>query len=228
MGKKTRIRDILKIISGDNDEELMKFIKEKNLIRVNPPMCENRKCKHFGVRPMQWTKRPNHIDKFSWRCTSCTTYKSIRTNSFFSYFKIAITQILMLVYSWCKQTSHETAAEEIGCSRPVISACYKRMRKLCAKINQKANIILGGPGRQVEIDESLFVRVKHHKGKDLRREQVWVFGLYERPLEENKKLKEKGRCLFFVVPKRDAVNLLNIIYKYVAPGTEILSDCWTK
>ena len=51
-------------------------------------MCENRKCKHFGVRPMQWTKRPNHIDKFSWRCTSCTTYKSIRTNSFFSYFKM--------------------------------------------------------------------------------------------------------------------------------------------
>ena len=34
MGKKTRIRNILKIISGDNDEELMKFIKEKNLIRV--------------------------------------------------------------------------------------------------------------------------------------------------------------------------------------------------
>ncbi len=33
MGKKTRIRNILKIISGDNDEELMKFIKEKNLIR---------------------------------------------------------------------------------------------------------------------------------------------------------------------------------------------------
>ena len=31
---------------------------------------------------------------------------------------------------------------------------------------------------------------------------------------------------FYVVPKRDAVNLLNVIYKYVAPGTTIMSDCW--
>ena len=58
------------------------------------------------------------------------------------------------------------------------------MRKFCAKIDQ--NIILGGPRRQVEIDESLFVRVKHHKGKDLRHEQVWALSLYERQLEGNK------------------------------------------
>ena len=78
----------------------------------------------------------------------------------------------------------------------------------------------------VEIDESLFIRVKHHKGKDLKREQVWIFGMYERSLGPVKEAKTKGRCLFFVVPKRDAVNLLNIIYANVEPGTTIISDCW--
>ncbi|CAF0948312.1 unnamed protein product [Brachionus calyciflorus] len=75
-----------------------------------------------------------------------------------------------------------------------------------------------GNGLVVEIDGSLFVRVKHNKGKDLKREQVWVFGLYER---------ESARCLFFVVVKRNAVNLLNLIYKYVAPNSIIYSDCWS-
>ena len=60
----------------------------------------------------------------------------------------------------------------------------------------------------------------------MKREQVWIFGLYETPTDLEKIDKKKGRVLFFVVPKRDAVNLLNIIYEYVAPGTTIISDCW--
>ncbi len=66
------------------------------------------------------------------------------------------------------------------------------------------------------------MKVKHHKGKDLKRPQIWVFGMYERPLNE----KDPKKCLFIPVPKRDAFNLLNIIYKHVNPGTLIISDCW--
>ena len=106
-----------------------------------------------------------------------------------------------------------------------MSSIFQRIRLVVVNALKKTPIVLGGSNRIVEIDESLFVRVKHGKGKDLRREQVWVFGLYERPTDQQKIDKKKGRCLFFVVPKRDAVNLLNIIYKYVAPGTTIMSDC---
>ncbi|CAF1132128.1 unnamed protein product [Brachionus calyciflorus] len=38
--------------------------------------------------------------------------------------------------------------------------------------------------------------------------------------------RETSKCLFFVVEKRDAVNLFNIIYKYVLPNTTINLDCW--
>ena len=76
---------------------------------------------------------------------------------------------------------------------------------------------MGGPNKIVEIDESLFIKVKHHKGKDLKRPQVWVFGLYER---------DTKKCFFVEVPKRDAFTLLNVIYKYCLPGTIIYSDCW--
>ena len=62
----------------------------------------------------------------------------------------------------------------------------------------------------MQIDESMFLRVKHNRGKDINRlkEQVCVFGLYD---EENRKI------LFLQVPSRDDRTLLNLIYKHVAP-----------
>ena len=63
------------------------------------------------------------------------------------------------------------------------------------------NTVLGGHNRVIEIDKSLFVKVKHLKGKDLVPKQVWIFGMYERPLD----------VLFVEVPSRDARTLLNVI-----------------
>ena len=74
-----------------------------------------------------------------------------------------------------------------------------------------------------EIDDSLFVKVKHHKGKDLIRHQQWVFGIYERNTK---------KYIFIPVPKRCAFTSLNIllnksiIYQNVQPGTIIYSNCW--
>jgi hypothetical protein len=102
-----------------------------------------------------------------------------------------------------------------------ISEIQQQIRLATSRAVDKTNVVLGGEGKIVEIDESLFVKVKHHKGKDLRRPQVWVFGLTERESVGNKK-----RALFVVVPKRDGKTLLNVIYKHVAPGTIIASDCW--
>ena len=85
----------------------------------------------------------------------------------------------------------------------------------------KNDIRIGGEGRIVEIDESLFIKVKHKRGRDILRPKVWVFGLYERATADQPK-----RVLFFKVDSRDAVTLLNIIYNHVLLGTTIHSDCW--
>lgn len=77
--------------------------------------------------------------------------------------------------------------------------------------------MLGGEDEIVEIDESMFAKVKHYRGKDLRRKQLWVFGLKQR---SNK------QCLFFSVRARNAATLLKIIYDNCLPGTIIHSDLW--
>ena len=74
---------------------------------------------------------------------------------------------------------------------------------------------LGGPGRVVEIDESLFARRKYNRGH--RVQEQWVFGGYD-PIEK------KG--FLIPVPQRDAATLLPIIQQWIAPGTTIHSDMW--
>ena len=56
--------------------------------------------------------------------------------------------------------------------------------KQCTKISQDSKKTFGEDGRQVEIDEFIFVRDKHHKGEDLKRQQVWVLS----------KLKKSPSC----------------------------------
>ncbi|CAF1014941.1 unnamed protein product [Brachionus calyciflorus] len=142
---------------------------------------------------------------------------SYRNNTFLDFFDLSVNKLFNIIYHWSIQCSQTDIQEILKVSRPTINKVFQNLRKVCIKQLNKENIVLGGNGVVVEIDESLFVRVKHNKGKDLKRDQVWVFGLYER---------DTTRCLFFVVVKRDAVNLLNLIYKYVAPNSIIHSDCW--
>ena len=72
---------------------------------------------------------------------------------------------------------------------------------------------------QLKLDEILFIKVEHNRGRDILQPKVWVFGLYERATANEPKLVR-----FFKVDSRDAVTLLNIIYNHVLPGTIINSD----
>ncbi len=60
--------------------------------------------------------------------------------------------------------SQEEVAKLVDCSRSTVGIVYQRLRYICSTVNKKTKITLGGYGRTVEIDESLFIRVKHHKG----------------------------------------------------------------
>jgi len=76
---------------------------------------------------------------------------------------------------------------------------------------------LGGPGKIVQIDESLMLKAKYHWGHQLRAKQRWVFGIYDPSTKEGH---------IELVEQRDAVTLLPIIQRIVTPGTTIWSDEW--
>ncbi|XP_046577408.1 E3 ubiquitin-protein ligase SHPRH-like [Haliotis rubra] len=67
---------------------------------------------------------------------------------------------------------------------------------------EEENEMIGGPGIEVEIDESKFGKRKFHRGR--RVDGVWVFGGIE---------KESNRMFLEVVEKRDADTLLSVLRK---------------
>ena len=101
--------------------------------------------------------------------------------------------------------------------RQTIGEIFKANRMVCSIALNKKEIRLGGENLTVQIDESLFAKVKHFVGKDLARKQVWVFGMVD----------VKPDVIYFeCVPDRTALTLLSIIYEHVVPDTTVNSDCW--
>jgi transposase-like protein len=80
---------------------------------------------------------------------------------------------------------------------------------------QRENVMIGGEGVIVEIDESAFGKRKYNRGRHVN--TTWVFGGVERGTD---------KCFLEVVPDRTRVTLFDVIRRKVRPGSIIISDCW--
>ena len=109
------------------------------------------------------TERPrvDVSDKYCWWCPSCKTRKTIQEGSFFKKSHISLKQWLLLIHLWTKYSPVTSAAEDLEISRPSVVDAYQWLREVCSTKLLQAPIKLGGPGRVVQIDESLF----RHKPK---------------------------------------------------------------
>ena len=93
---------------------------------------------------------------------------------------------------------------------------YNFVRDICAEYFLAHPAVIGGPGVEVEIDESNFGR------ESITMAELWmdtgVFGGIERG---------SGECFLVEVEKRDAATLLPLISQHVRPGSIVLSDEWS-
>ena len=206
--------NLFEISQSTDKRSIIDFLQNIKLIH-SERSCE--KCHiHMKISP-----RNDIVDGFGWRCSKCRKRLTVRKDTFFENIKISFAFVLRIICHWALQTRQTDQVDLINVDRKSIGMIQQKIRTIVSIALDAGQIKLGGPGKVVEIDESLFIKVKHHKGKDLSRPQVWIFGMYERdPIRENK------RCLFVIVPKRDARTLLNVIYQYILHGSVIFSDCW--
>lgn len=157
-------------------------------------------------------------DQVVWRCSnsSCNKKTSIRDGSWFAKSHLTLSQIIKLTYYWVYKLPAEFVTRElkIGSEHTLVD-WYMFARDVCMNIVQADNEVIGGVGKEVEIDESKFGKRKFHRGR--RVDGVWVFGGIERGSK---------KCFMEIVTDRSAATLIPIIKKYIKPGTLILSDCW--
>ena len=112
--------------------------------------------------PMQERKRSDVTDSVSWYCPQCYTRKSIRDGSFFAKSKITLQKWMLLLHFWVHQYPVTDAMQEAEVDRRTAIDAYQWLREICSfSLIQAPQIVLGGPGVVVHIDESLF----RHKPK---------------------------------------------------------------
>ena len=192
-----------------NEEFAFKFASYSGAI-YNQMNCEE--CNN----PMQINTDPSKNFGHKWICPLCGKTKSVLYGSIFYLAKIPLCKIFHLLYCWAYQYSCKDTAREVGVSQNTVTYYFTLFRNACdAYVLSMNDFAVGGPGKTVQIDETLMCRRKYHVGRMLK--QVWIFGGI--CVED-----QKFFCL--VVPDRTKETLEAEIRKHIQPETRIISDCW--
>jgi transposase-like protein/IS1 family transposase len=152
-----------------------------------------------------------------WRCPRpCRKETSVLQYSFFEGSKLELGVVLEFIYRWAyEDCSFKTITHELNMAAESYVNWRSYLREVCALKLLQEDIMLGGEGIEVQIDESLFVRRKYNRGRLTR--QQWIFGAIDCTTKE---------VLLVAVPNRNAETLIEIIRRHIRPGSVIISDEW--
>lgn len=189
-------------------------------------------CREHGLLSTQMTcpncgdgckemRRERCIDKVVWRCrnTKCRKIVNLRKGSFFESSHLELWQIIGLSHIWASSGRRAQGPTQLSimqdtCISSNVVVDWKQfLRDVCVQYFANHHEQIGGPGKVVEVYESMFTQRRNSVGR--QRQQRWVLGGYE----------QAQKIGFMVeVPSRDAATLLPIIEHWVAPGSVIWTD----
>ena len=162
--------------------------------------------KIYGGEKHQWYCQRGHKER-----------RGLRNGTFFEDSRLHFVTAVRFIYSWSMEyTSIKWCEDELGMDRRMTVQWNLLLRNLCAGwLSTRPNKLISGPGKIVEIDESLFSKRKNNAGRVLP--QLWLLGGI---------CRETNECFLVTVPDRQASTLLGCIRSNIAPGSAIYSDCW--
>lgn len=162
-----------------------------------------------------------NAEKMTFRCYRRQCIKrghnvSLRKGTFFYGSSLGCRDILQIAQLWLANASNTTAITLTGHSSATITNFYRHFRKLVTSALVEEDQIIGGPGIEVEIDETKLGKRKYNRGHPV--DGVWVVVGIERG--------SNGKIFLVPVVKRDAQTLREIINNHVLPGSIVFTDCW--
>ena len=149
---------------------------------------------------------------------------SAAKGTWFENVKLPPEQVILLVFAFAhkydyEETITQCSIRNTNLSRATVADWSSYCREVCmCALDDKyeAEGRIGGPGGTVEIDEAKVGKRKFNRGRP--REGNWILGMIDR----------EGGYRLEICPdnRRDRETLFPLIKKHVAPGTEIMTDCW--
>ena len=162
-------------------------------------------------------ERLNTQDGYHWDCLvrQCRKRRFIRAGSFFEHSKISLALRLYVIFLWSIEEQSKQLAMLMGLSLRTVTTALQELGNICSLKILHGHIKLGGRGKTVEIDESMFGhKRKYNRGRISK--GTWVFGMVERG---------SGRALTFRVPNRTRETLVTgLVQNFIEPRTLIISD----
>eukprot|EP00731_Ephydatia_muelleri_P003003 Em0001g3003a len=109
-------------------------------------------------------------EEMGWRCPrkGCRQEVALREGTFFEGSRLGIETIMRIVYLWSVKTPLGKMREEIEFAAQTAVDWYNFIRDICAQYFIDHPSIIGGPGFEIEIDESKFGKRKYNRGRQAR------------------------------------------------------------
>ena len=211
-----RLLDLYLIIMQGN-LVFIQWLQARGLLK-DSMRCTQRGCR--GV--MQRKTRAACQDGYHWVSTRtrCKKTKSLRIGSFSTKSHLSLWDIMCLVYCWSVGMTMSTTSTTLGIPKQTVINFYNFIREeYSAKLLKLPveDMMLGGEGQILEIDESLMIKRKYNRGRQRQQHNEWVFGMYDHQAR-------KGKIKF--LRRRDEGTLIPIVNEFVRPGTTVHSDGW--
>lgn len=161
---------------------------------------------------------PINLQRRCYRCSKreCESETSIRKYTFFFGSRLPCSKIMYIAFCWAHGASWSTTMKMTGHSEHTITNFFSHFRTLVSSSLEEEDCIIGGPGIEIEVDETKLGKRKYQKGH--RVDGVWILVGVERTPQ---------RKLFLAkVDDRSANSLLDVISHHVHAGSIILTDMW--
>ena len=194
---------------ASTEERALEFLQRNLLLRMTPPDCPEPLC--FRTMTLVKTGRGEE------RCFRCPSHKGqkvfLTKDTYFENSKLSCKNIVELIFSWSLKLPVCDTVRMTGLGEKSIIQWFAYFRDVCSWWLIQNPYKIGGPGMEVEIDESVVARRKYHRGRLIS--ERWVFGGVDR--NTNKSFLE-------LIPDKSAATLLGIIEEKIEPGSIIHTD----
>lgn len=167
------IMEFLKSVS--NFRYVIARVGLKQFLLMSNIMPQRIQCIYCGANSAIINKH-NRQNKLFYRCGSstCRRRSSLAGNIFFHTVQIPINKYLEIIIIWFLRYPPNVIVRESKLSRNTVYKCLKHIRNLISAYMHETSVPIGGPGRTVEIDESVFGKRKYNRGRVTNTK--WVVG----------------------------------------------------
>jgi len=203
-----QLLELARILSST--DQMIELLRGKAILQDNMQcVCNKQMSEQHSTR---------YSDGHIFRCSRCKKAATIRKGSIFQGCNLELWKLTGIIYLMALEVSQHNICEALDLSASTVIMWQDRVRNSYSRKLLQDDEKLGGPGRIVEVDESLISKQKvARSGRARPVRQRWVIGLFDRQSKIGS---------IELVEDRSAATLLPIIQRYCLPGATIYTDAW--